>query len=343
MDKESEYEATQDSTPTTDSLKPDQPIFYTPKPGIHYPITGIRPIRPSYLTLASEEPVQLENPRKILVILDLNGTLFHRTSSKSRTADPRPFLHYFLRFLFTNCRVMIWSSASPSSVNMMLKTGFGDKMKLIDRVWDRSHFRLHEEDYSRKVLTLKDLEFVWEEVEAERLNACEEELMEGGKNGMQYDQTNTVLIDDSIHKSQLQPYNRIVLADFDKELSKSKADNELLKVKNYLEILLTQQNVSAYIMRHPFDSANFHIDPLEAIAMVKKSKKKSRKNLKPASEKAISAAETPEVKIKSRSSKRIALRAKMARINAKRASLASCNDSDQNCKEEMEELDETPS
>ncbi|KAF9401759.1 hypothetical protein BGX21_000756 [Mortierella sp. AD011] len=237
---------------------------------------------------ASQEPVRLEKPQKLLVILDLNGTLFHRNDKRKRTIFQRPHLSVFLNFLFENCRVMVWSSARASSVNSMIKTGFGRNAGKLDRVWNREHFKLDGVDYHRKVLTLKDLEFVWEEIEVERQSATVEELMEGNKYGMHYDQTNTVLIDDSIHKSQLQPYNRIILTGYDLERYKSGTDIELLKVRYYLEQLTMQQNVSAYIKRHPFDPTDKCFESAEFIDIVNnalslvnsKEQKRARKKAK---------------------------------------------------------------
>ncbi|KAF9358651.1 hypothetical protein BGX26_001216 [Mortierella sp. AD094] len=253
---------------SSNSDAPSQPLYYRAETGTFYPLTGIRPINPSYIPLASQEPVRLEKPQKLLVILDLNGTLFHRSEDRKRTLLPRPHLNIFLKFLFENCRVMVWSSARAVSVNGMIKAGFGPRGGQLDRVWNREHFRLHSTDYHRKVLTLKDLEFVWEEIEVERQSATAEELMEGNKYGMHYDQTNTVLIDDSIHKSQLQPYNRIVLTDYDLQRYKSGTDIELLKVRYYLEQLTMQQNVSAYIKRHPFDPTDNRFESIEFIRIV---------------------------------------------------------------------------
>ncbi|KAG0365773.1 hypothetical protein BGZ54_006219 [Gamsiella multidivaricata] len=138
----------------------------------------------------------------------------------------------------------------------MLGTCFLDKLTKLDRIWSREHFQLDTVDFHRKVLTLKDLEFVWREIEAEREQAPEEELQPGQRYGTQYDQTNTVLIDDSPHKSQLQPYNCVLIRDFNKKLSLESTDIELVKVMKYLQRLIGQQNVSAYIRRHPFDTTS---------------------------------------------------------------------------------------
>ncbi|KAF9983457.1 hypothetical protein BGZ75_005073 [Mortierella antarctica] len=256
---ESKQESHSSKVANTHVRDDGHPVYYHPETLTFYPLTPIRPITPTYMPLAQHQPVTLPKSRPILVILDLNGTLFYRTTGVARTIKPRPYLNQFLKFLFKYCRVMIWSSARPESVEAMLMAGFqrnGYSRDRLDRIWTRDHFKLHEIDYTRKVLTLKDLEYVWEEIEAERATATEEQLKEGGMYGMHYDQTNTVLIDDSTHKSQLQPYNCLVLADFDKELAEAGTDTELLKVKQYLMRLIFEQNVSAYMRLHPFQSSS---------------------------------------------------------------------------------------
>ncbi|KAF8926293.1 HAD-like domain-containing protein [Dissophora ornata] len=229
-----------------------KPEFYDIETATYYPSTGIRPVRDSYNIVSLMDPKHSTTPRKLLVILDLNGTLFYKEDSPKKTIHARPHLSPFLKFLFKHCRVMIWSSARPSSVENAVKV-LGGRVDEIDRVWSRANFKLSEVDYHRKVLTLKDLEVVWKAIGTERLTASFEDRQDGGRCGI-YNQTNTVLIDDSPHKSQLQPYNCIVLPKFNRERAFSGDDSELLKVKCYLRQLMTQYNVSAYIRRHPFDS-----------------------------------------------------------------------------------------
>ncbi|KAI1300710.1 hypothetical protein EDD11_006022 [Mortierella claussenii] len=284
------------------------PVFYDTATKTYYPLNGIRPITPSYIDIASQEPVLLTiNPKKLikkLVILDLNGTLFYRADSHKRTVYPRPHLRYFLQFLFQNFLVMIWSSARPSSVQAMLKCGFGGYENRLERVWSRDHFKLHHDDYNRKVLTLKDLEIVWREIEAERhqrkvMQALDPTLP--NEYTYSYDQTNTILIDDSVHKSQLQPYNCVVLTDFNEHQQKVNTDTELLKVRHYLQKLIQQENVSAYIKRHPFDSNSeeYSVEPYltdsQAIidrGLMKKQRKVEKKKAK--------AAKLREIKIRAR-------------------------------------------
>ncbi|KAF9315965.1 hypothetical protein BG003_002469 [Podila horticola] len=227
--------------------------FYDSSTLTFMPLSGIRPITPSYLAKANEPSRTLPAPRKMLVILDLNGTLFFRNKrlSGKPTIVNRPFLLEFMRLLFTHFRVMVWSSSRRESVDAMLHRIPKDFGKM-DRIWSREDFDLHEVDFHRKVLTLKDLEKVWQEIEIEKEWASPKQLEE--LYAEDFDQTNTILIDDSTHKSQLQPHNCIPIADFDFARADSGMDIELLKVWQYLELASMQSNVSSFIRQFPFDS-----------------------------------------------------------------------------------------
>lgn len=234
----------------------DENRYYDEAQKIFYPLTGIRPLTPGYMDLAHQPPVKLDTPKKLLVILDLNGTLFYSADDrhKNRSYVKRPYFVELLRFLYANCRVMIWSSATRQRVSKMITGGGFVGLDKMDRVWNREHLQLRSKDFHRKVLTLKDLEFVWRAIETERSEAKPEQLLAGGRYEFCYDQTNTVLIDDSPHKSQLQPHNCMIVPDFDQTRVHRGGDQELLKVLHYLNDLLYQDNVSAYMRSSPFDT-----------------------------------------------------------------------------------------
>ncbi|KAF9898451.1 hypothetical protein BX616_004009 [Lobosporangium transversale] len=261
------------------------PLWYKKETLTYYPLAGIRPIEPTYLSIADQEPALLDMgpfPRK-LVVLDLNGTLFYRSFHRNRkTIHQRPFLRTFLNFLFQRFRVMVWSSARQSSVDAMLEAGFADLRTNLDRVWSREHFGMAASEYNRKVLTLKDLSRVWMEIEDERKNAAESEMRPGGRYATRYDQTNTILIDDSVDKSQLQPQNCIVVTSFNRAQWDLGKDEELIKVMAYMKQLIPQQNVSAYMKKHPFNSESNEFDEF----LKKYRKKKEKVSLKRAHKKA---------------------------------------------------------
>ncbi|KAG9073023.1 hypothetical protein KI688_000804 [Linnemannia hyalina] len=260
------------TTPTTTYRTTQNPVYYNASTKTFYPSTPIRSITPTYTPIALQDPITVTKPRTLLVVLDLNGTLFYRAKNNKRNVTPRPYLQAFLDFIFEHCKVMVWSSAQPHSVDAMLSCGFGNRISKLERVWTRNHFRLSEHDYNKKVLTIKDLEFIWDAIKAEKTGAAAKgtstaaATVVNSKKAMEdqpevFDQTNTVLIDDSFDKVQLQPHNGVQLLDFDEDLARAGTDCELLKVRRYLEKLIYQKNVSAYMRVHPFNSnAPLHED-----------------------------------------------------------------------------------
>ncbi|KAG0321275.1 hypothetical protein BGZ97_011705 [Linnemannia gamsii] len=277
----------QQKTTSTITATGPTPVYYNASTKTFYPSTPIRSITPLYTPIALQDPVTVTKPRTLLVVLDLNGTLFYRAKNNKRNVTPRPHLQAFLDFIFEHCKVMVWSSAQPHSVDAMLSCGFGDRVPKLDRVWTRKDFRLSEHDYNKKVLTIKDLEFIWDAIKAEKASTLvkgsvtaaaavavppplkgsvddKKKAPEEEDEAEVFDQTNTVLIDDSFDKVQLQPYNGVQLLDFDEDLARAGTDCELLKVRRYLETLIYQKNVSAYMRVHPFDSnAPLHEDDVE--------------------------------------------------------------------------------
>ncbi|OBZ85195.1 hypothetical protein A0J61_06757 [Choanephora cucurbitarum] len=188
----------------------------------------------SYLDLVSKQSVKLKDPtRQQLLILDLNGTLVSRIGKRSMYA--RPYSREFLDYVFDNFNVMLWSSAQPHSVRNMSRL-FSTHTKKLVAIWNRESFGLSKEDYYRKCLTIKDLDKVWEYFDG------------------QYDATNTILIDDSPEKAQLQPYNCLHPNEFD-HTSKHftlNGESELLQLIDYLKLLQYQSNVANYIKNHPY-------------------------------------------------------------------------------------------
>jgi hypothetical protein len=189
----------------------------------------------SYLDLVAKESVQLETPiTNQLLILDLNGTLVSRVN-RNKSMYVRPYSQVFFDYIFDNFKVMLWSSAQPHSVKNM-SFMFGDKQEKFLAVWDRKSFGLSETDYRRKVVTIKDLDQVWKHFD--------------GK----YNATNTILLDDSPKKAQMQPYNCVHPTEFE-HLSQafvSSGESELLHVMDYLKKLQFQTNVANYIKHHPY-------------------------------------------------------------------------------------------
>ncbi|KAK9762805.1 hypothetical protein K7432_011111 [Basidiobolus ranarum] len=163
---------------------------------------------------------------KNLMILDLNGTLLVR-NKKSKAIYMRPHVPEFVEFILKNFAVIVWSSAMPDNVYRMILKVFKQRQSLLLDVWDRSHLRLNQKDYFRKVDVIKDLSWIWEK-------------------HTYWDSTNTVLIDDTEHKGQLQPNNHICLREF---MKGDINDKELLHVQDYLQGFLKGEtkDIRSYI------------------------------------------------------------------------------------------------
>ncbi|KAH9939622.1 uncharacterized protein BXZ73DRAFT_43390 [Epithele typhae] len=139
----------------------------------------------TYLALAEQSPSPLEDPASLrkLLVLDLNGTLLHRSGAhlhhqpraydphgrplpRLRPVHPRPYMGAFRAFLFhpgtmSWLDVMVWSSAQPHSVDDMVDKCFGDSRRRMIAVWARDTLGLSADHYHRKVQTTKDLAKPW--------------------------------------------------------------------------------------------------------------------------------------------------------------------------------------
>ncbi|KAG8880883.1 hypothetical protein FRB98_004687 [Tulasnella sp. 332] len=149
-------------------------------------------------------PVSTTNPK--LLILDLNGTLVYRSPRnrrQNRVITPRPYMEPFTRYVThegSGLQTMIWSSAQPVNVEKMARACFGEEgVKNLKAIWARDTLGLSQRDYGRKVQTVKDLNLVWKKLPFTALD--------------------TILLDDSRLKAHLQPYNHLILTEYDSDMS----------------------------------------------------------------------------------------------------------------------------
>lgn len=199
----------------------------------------------AYMAQAAAEPSTVELSGRILVILDLNGTLLYRPTRNKKTMIARPFLIPFLRYLFSNFAVMVWSSARPENVAALVEQSLEEDLRetLVAR-WARDAFNLKPEYYNRNVQVYKNLDLVWAKDEIQKQHP---EYETGGRFG----QHNTVLIDDTTLKAAAQPYNLLQISEFSATPQQMREDR-LREVAGYLEMLRTQQDVSKFMQRDPF-------------------------------------------------------------------------------------------
>lgn len=130
-----------------------------------------------------------------------------------------------------------------------------DNAKLV-KVWNREHLRLGEH-YSEKVQVYKQLTWLWEDEEVQASFPKEHpapfKIEDGWKEPppTKWDQSNTVLMDDTIDKAASEPYNLIRVNEFTKE-NKNDGDDVLGRVLAYIEDLKWEADVSAAMRVRPF-------------------------------------------------------------------------------------------
>ncbi|RAL07077.1 NIF domain protein [Aspergillus homomorphus CBS 101889] len=196
---------------------PDERGSRSPKP--------VKPVIPpsptaDYLEQSSLPPKRNPSPQPLLVILDLNGTLVHR---KNRNSPPsyseRAGLRLFLDTLLSNYTVMVWSSSQPFTVKSLCAKLFSraDRKRLVAE-WGRDKFNLTAHQYRNKVQVYKTLSTVWQSslIQSSYPRSYRkrgQQAQEGGKK-LQWDQTNTILIDDSKLKAIAEPYNILEIPEF---------------------------------------------------------------------------------------------------------------------------------
>lgn len=197
-----------------------------------------------YLQQANQDPTTMDTGRPLLVVLDMNGTLVHRTDKRrSLNFIARPRVNEFFHYLFSNHHVMIWSSSKPRTVEYYCKELLlKDQDERLVACWARDKLRIPEHAYNKKVQVYKQLSRIWKDKKIQSANINPVDV---------WSQENTVLIDDSFSKAASEPYNIITLEEF--EGRKEQMETDVLgQVVKYLETLRLQRDVSAYVRWKPF-------------------------------------------------------------------------------------------
>jgi hypothetical protein len=196
-----------------------------------------------YLDQASLPPKESSSPQPLLVILDLNGTLIYRKTRKFPPSFSRRVgLDDFLKVLVEKYKVMIWSSSQPPTVAAVCEQLFSEsnRKKLVAE-WGRDKLGLSKSEYNTKVQVYKTLETVWSNKQIQASHPGR--VNKGKKKGPRWDQSNTVLIDDSRLKAVSEPYNLIEIPEF---TNNPNVDESAIfpKVLQRLEILAKCDDVS---------------------------------------------------------------------------------------------------
>jgi hypothetical protein len=145
---------------------------------------------------------------------------------------------------------MIWSSATPASVTAICRKLFSEEQRgLLVAEWARDKLGLTSEQYNHKVQVYKQLEKVWD---SDIIAASHPGYSVGGR----WDQTNTILLDDSALKASAQPHNHISVPEFKGGRESEDGRSIFNQVRGYLEAIVLQQDVSSYIRKDPFKVDN---------------------------------------------------------------------------------------
>lgn len=239
------------SNPVQMSGTAQQPPFNPPAPELpSYPRDSIpKPVpvpnpTAQYLERANRPPLKSATLRPLLLVIDLNGTLVFRKRRTSSFVE-RPNLAPFLTYLFANHTLMIWSSAQPENVRSVCHRLFSPtQRRQVLAEWGRDTLDLTPAQYREKVQVYKRLDKIWRN---ETIRNGHPDVHRGGV----WDQSNTVLIDDSRAKAAAQPHNLLEIPEFTNTPEQRDAD-VLAQVVGYLEELRAQEDVSRFIRQRSF-------------------------------------------------------------------------------------------
>ncbi|KAF9610658.1 hypothetical protein IFM89_023914 [Coptis chinensis] len=208
------------------------------------------------LELENSVPERAPHVRRKLLILDLNGLLVdivsslpHGYQADKRVAKKallkRPFCDDFLKFCFQRFRVGVWSSRTRRNVDTVVDYIMADFRHELLFCWDQSHctttgfYTLADR---HKPLVLKELRKLWDK----HVPSLPWEKGE-------YNESNTLLLDDSPYKALLNPPHTAIFPVSYKFQNSN--DNSLAAggdLRMYLEGLAIAENVQKYIEQHPF-------------------------------------------------------------------------------------------
>lgn len=177
--------------------------------------------------------------------MDLNGTLLFRPIQRRPSHFiERPHARVFMNYLLSTFTVAAVVSARPENVNNMIGALLTpEQRKLCQVIWGRDKFGLSRADYDSRIQCYKRLTRIWRD---ETIMLAHPDAATGGR----WDQSNTVLVDDSSEKARSEPYNLLQIPEY------GGPGNEmpfvLPQVHDYINELAHQADVSQYIRVNPF-------------------------------------------------------------------------------------------
>lgn len=206
------------------------------------------------------DPRPIRSKRK-LIIIDVSGLIADVVSLSyaggraeqyradviqgSRAVFKRPYCDDFLRFCFKTFNVGIWSSTSRYNIERVIDFLLRDYQDKLLFCWDRDHctdtgFRTVENINS--TLFLKELRKLWEKKDPDL-------PWEIGE----YDESNTLLVENAPHKALLNPPNTAI---FPYPYRCSQTEDNSLGPKGdlrmYLERLAASEDVQKFVAENPY-------------------------------------------------------------------------------------------
>ncbi|XP_020970532.1 E3 ubiquitin-protein ligase rnf213-alpha isoform X2 [Arachis ipaensis] len=224
------------------------------------------------------------NSKNKLLILDMNGLLADfakKVPQGSKSPDfkiyggrkgsikvfKRPFCDEFIQFCLDRFHVGVWSSRKKKKLGTAVNKIFGESASKLLFRWDQSHCTKTGSctlEDKGKPIVFKELRKLWEKVDASL----------PWKKG-EFNESNTLLLDDSPYKALLNPRNTAI---FPNPYHFDDVDDTSLGLGSdlhmYLEGLAGAENVQEYVASHPFGqeaitethrSWNFYRKVIEAV------------------------------------------------------------------------------
>ncbi|KAF9616925.1 hypothetical protein IFM89_032995 [Coptis chinensis] len=191
--------------------------------------------------------------KRKLLVLNLNGVLVDVVFGfipcadaviNNRSVFTRPFCKDFLKFCFEKFDVGIWSSRMSHNMVGVVDTILGDLKKQLLFSWDQSYctdtgltpsqIGLMTPNNTTKPLFLMELKKIWNKYE-------------------EYNESNTLLLDDTPYKSLLNPPHTAIFPEpYIYQLQNDCALAPRSAIRLYLEGVAMAENVPNYVGQHPF-------------------------------------------------------------------------------------------
>ncbi|CAJ2669128.1 ubiquitin-like domain-containing CTD phosphatase 1 isoform X2 [Trifolium pratense] len=215
---------------------------------------------------AADRPKDLQIPpigksvqcmKKKLLVLDVNGILADVVSHPfpmkikrdamiaNKALFKRPFCSEFLNFCFKRFDVAVWSSRLERNVNNIVSCLMGDMSQKLIFCWNVSQCTtttIATLEDNRKTLVFKDLRKIWDKYDPDL-------PWEKGY----YNESNTLLLDDSPYKALLNPpYNSVFPYTFDCRNQQDKALAPKGALRKYLRRLAKAEDMLKFVEQHPF-------------------------------------------------------------------------------------------